>query len=284
MPSDTIEKRIFIVGCSRSGTTVLQVSVASHPRITSFPETFFFLHSTGRLGRLPLRLGLASERTRSALQQSLDEIGRSDLNHRIPTSWRYRPYVDTYLDILDEQALDAGADLWVEKTPMHVHRLGLILQYVPDAHVIHMVRDGRDVVGSICYRAREYGGIFEDQEDPSVAVSRWNRALKASVRYLGQPKHSLVLYEQFVRDPGRSMRRVCRELGISYDARMAQGTDEAAEAVIPDEKDWIRGAKEPPKEKESKFERLFSAAEQRDIEEALDFSLHDRIKNEVDGA
>lgn len=284
MPSDTIEKRIFIVGCSRSGTTVLQVSVASHPRITSFPETFFFLHSTGWLGRLPLRLGLASRSMPSALEHALAEIGRSDLEHRIPRSWRYRPYVDTYLDILDEQALDAGADLWVEKTPMHVHRLGLILQYVPDVHVIHMVRDGRDVVGSICHRAHEYEEIFEDQEDPSVAINRWNRALKASVGYLGQSKHSFVLYEQFVQDPGRSMRRVCRELGISYDARMAQGTDEAAEAVIPDEKDWIRGAKEPPKEKESKFERLFSADKQREIEEALDLSLYDRVKNEVEEA
>lgn len=282
MPSDAIAKRIFIVGCSRSGTTVLQVSVASHPRIASFPETFFFLYSPGQLGRLPLRLGLASECTRSALKQALDEIGRPDLEHRIPTSWRYRPYVDTYLDILDEQVLDAGADLWVEKTPMHVRRLGLIMQYVPDVHVIHMVRDGRDVVGSICHRAREYEEKFENQKGPSFAVNRWNRALRTSVRYLGQPKHSFVLYEQFVHDPAESMRRICRELGISYDARMAQGTDEAADAVIPEEKDWIEGAKEPPEEKESKFDRLFSAAEQREIEEALDLSLYEQIENSVE--
>ncbi|MCS4200385.1 sulfotransferase family protein [Salinibacter ruber] len=281
--SDAIAKRAFIVGCSRSGTTVLQVSVASHPRIASFPETFFFQRLPGRLGRLPLWLGLASEEAGPTLRQVLNEIGRPDLEERIPRSWRLRPYVETYLDVLDREALDKRDDLWVEKTPTHVHRLPLILRYVPRVHVIHMIRDGRDVVGSICHRAHTYEDSFsEKQKDPAFGIQRWNRSLKESVQYLGTPGHTFVVYDRFVRAPEETLKRVARDLEISYDSRMVTGTDEAAEAVIPDRKKWIERAKEPPQEGESKFHRMFSATEREDVERRLRLDLYKRVLHAVE--
>ena len=38
----SMNARAFLVGCQRSGTTLLQVLMANHPDIYSFPETFFF--------------------------------------------------------------------------------------------------------------------------------------------------------------------------------------------------------------------------------------------------
>lgn len=276
--SDSIARRAFIVGCDRSGTTVFQVSVASHSRITSFPETFFFQHLPGILGRFPLWLGMASEKARPALRRALKEIGRTDLENRIPSSWRLRPYVDTFLDILDREALEQGNDIWVEKTPAHVLRLRLIQQYVPKVHIIHMIRDGRDVVASIWDRAQRYGDTFSKQrQNPSFGIQRWNRALRESLAYLGQPGHTFVVYEQFVRDPERVLRGVCRDLSISYEDKMIEGTDEAAESVVPDEKGWLQKAKGPVQATESKFDRLFSPAEQRKIENRLNMTLYDKV-------
>lgn len=285
MLSQEIKKRVFIVGCSRSGTTVLQVSVASHPRIKSFPETFFFQHLYGKYGRLPLWLGITGGRERWALEHALKEIGRPDLEDLIPkNAWRLRTYVNRYLAILDRLTLEAGKDLWVEKTPMHIFRLWLILRYVPDVHIIHIIRDGRDVVASICDRAQKFEGQFPGQEDPSFGIDRWNRSLKVSSKYLGRPEHTFVLYEQFVQDPEREMRRVCRDLGISYDTRMAVGSEEVAEDLIPDHRPWIRGAKKPPKVKDSKFERLFTSEQQQEITQALDLDLYEHIKQGVASA
>lgn len=276
--SEAIEKRVFLVGCSRSGTTLLQVSVASHSRITSFPETFFFQRLPGALGRPPLWMGIANEMVVPVLKEVLREIDRPDLEDCIPDSWRLRPYVETYLEILDQQAIEAGNDLWLEKTPTHVHRLPLILGYVPKVHVIHMIRDGRDVVASICHRARKYSDSFADeQEEPSFGINRWNRALRESNAYLGKPEHTFVVYNQFVRNPERSMRRICQDLGVSYEPQMVTGTEEAARSVVPDEKGWLQQAKEPIEVKESKFQRLFSPAEQNDIEEKLNLELYDRV-------
>lgn len=276
--TDDISKRIFLVGCSRSGTTVLQVSVASHPRMTSFPETFFFQRLPGRLGRVPLWLGVASEETEPTLRNALEEIGCSNGEAQLPDSWRLRPYVDAYLDCMDQQAFERGADMWVEKTPTHVHRLRLILRYVPRVHILHMIRDGRDVVASICHRAHEYEDQFaEKQKDPSFGIRRWNRSLRESRAYLGTPGHTFVVYEQFVREPERTLRRVCEDLEISYDEKMLQGTDETAETVVPNSKGWLQQAKAAPEVRESKFQRLFSTGEKQEIEERLRLDLYDEI-------
>lgn len=280
-PSDDIAKRIFIVGCSRSGTTILQVTVASHSRIASFPETFFFQRLPGRLGRPGLWLGLAGE-ARSALKEALDRIRRTDLEHLVPQSWRLRPYVDTYLGVLDHQAREEEADFWVEKTPQHVYRLRLLLRYVPRAHVVHMIRDGRDVVASTCHRARKYEERFaEEQKDPSFAIGRWNRALRQSLQFLGEPGHSFVLYEQFVGNPARTMKRICADLGVAYEKEMIEETDEAAESVIPDNMEWLERAKDPPEKNRSKFQRLFSETERREIEKELQLELYERISDRV---
>ena len=51
-----ITKRIFLIGCPRSGTTIAQVMLAGHPEILSFPETQFFKWAVGLHRRPQLRL------------------------------------------------------------------------------------------------------------------------------------------------------------------------------------------------------------------------------------
>lgn len=285
-----IKKRLFIVGCSRSGTTVLQVSVASHPRIKSFPETFFFRNLSSRyikylpkkLVHIPLRFGLAIGQERRAFQRALREIGRPGLEHKFPSdSWRLKPYVDTYLDILDTETAAEGKDIWVEKTPAHIFRLDLILQYVPSAYVIHMLRDGRDVVASIVDRAQKYEKKFDNQKDPEYGINRWNKSIRISKKYLGLRNHIFVRYEEFVSDTRSVMEKVCNKIDINYSQIMEEGSDEVAEEVIPEQRGWIKNAKNSPKEKESKFEKIFSKEERKDIEEKLEMEEYKRIKNKI---
>mgnify|MGYP006279396651 CR=1 FL=1 len=282
MVTEHIRKRVFIVGCSRSGTTVLQVSVASHPRMKSFPETFFFQHLYGKFRDIPLRFGLAGGREQWALEHVLKELDRPDLKSMIPEqSWWLRPYVDRYLTILDRLATEDGKDHWVEKTPMHIFRLWLILRYVPDVHIIHMVRDGRDVVASICDRAQQFEGEFPGQEDPAFGIDRWNRAMEVSSQYVGQPRHTFIFYDRFVRDPEAEMRRLCEDLDIAYHPVMATGSENVAANIIPDHRAWIQRAKKPPEAKNSKFERLFTPKQQHEITQALHLDVFRRIRKEV---
>jgi hypothetical protein len=278
---DIIEKRLFIVGCSRSGTTVLQVSVATHPRVASFPETGFFRKILGGRRRLLAQLGLRTFREKEAFGKLLREIDRPDLKSEIPKRpWRFRTSAQAFVHILDTVAQEAGNDLWLEKTPMHIRYIDLMRRYVPRAHFIHTMRDGRDVVASICDRAKKRPERFDEkQKDPSFGVERWNRSLAASRRCLGEAGHSFVVYEQFVEEPGRVMRRLCREIGLAYDARMAEGTGPTAEAIVPEERDWIGGAKKPPEPQPSKFDKLFDRETRERITEKLDLGTYEQIKS-----
>ena len=73
-----VKLRVFLVGCSRSGTTLLQVLIASHPRIHSFPETSFFINGIGVRCRPLAWIGL-SPRARYAIENFLRRIQREDL-------------------------------------------------------------------------------------------------------------------------------------------------------------------------------------------------------------
>src|ERR1043166_465784 len=95
----SIERRIFLVGCARSGTTLLQSLLAAHSSIASFPETHFFAATVGQTGRRRfglrpashgdrvrfllsdwrVRLGIPARGSNRRLALFLDEIGRGDL-------------------------------------------------------------------------------------------------------------------------------------------------------------------------------------------------------------
>jgi hypothetical protein len=145
-----INGRLFLVGCSRSGTTLLQVLMAGHPRIHSFPETGFFIHAVG-VRRRPLAwLGLTTSKARWAIKELLRNTGREDLYEIVPQ----RPFllgsvVSSFVHVLDRLTLEEEKDIWLEKTPRHVFYVDYIKRYVDNAHVIHLIRDGRDVVASI---------------------------------------------------------------------------------------------------------------------------------------
>ncbi len=214
MSSSTIAKRLFIVGSSRSGTTLLQVSVGAHPRIRSFPETFFFQELTRYLSWIPARLGAPTGRQHIAFARFLREIGHPEFADWRPSRWApMQATVDAFRSVLDDVTRASGCDIWLEKTPMHVHELPYIERYVPDAHIIHMIRDGRSVVASIHDRACKHPEKFGDQKNPLFGIGLWNYAMFDSVRCAGRPNHSFVFYEDLVRDTGAVLRRLCEEIG-----------------------------------------------------------------------
>ena len=264
MPSSTIAKRLFIVGSSRSGTTLLQVSVGAHPRIRSFPETFFFQELTRYLSWIPARLGAPTGRQHKAFARFLREIGRPDFANRRPSRWAsMQATVDAFRSVLDDVTRASGCDIWLEKTPMHVHELPYIERYVPDAHIIHMIRDGRSVVASIHDRACKHPEKFGDQKNPLFGIGRWNYAMFDSVRCAGRPNHSFVFYEDLVRDTEAVLQRLCEEIGIAYRPVTCAAREESAQQAIPSWRTWIHNAAASPAPRASKFGRLFSRRQQR---------------------
>ena len=176
-----IHSRVFVVGCARSGTTLLQAMLASHSRVFSFPESHFFCRAVSKRRRHRW-LGFTDRQAAQAVLRELAVlVGRPDLERMVPgRSPLFRSYSRAFVDIVDQAAAGQGKDVWVEKTPHHVDFLSMIPRYVPGARFVHILRDGRDVVASQIDAQRQDPGYWGSWSIERL-VRLWNTDTSRSV-------------------------------------------------------------------------------------------------------
>lgn len=95
---------------------------------------------------------------------------------------------------------------WVEKTPKHIRNIGRLLKIFPQAKIIVMQRDGRDVTVSI----RQRSGNSEE------ALKRWVKDNNYSLNYLADSRVIAVKLEEFTDNPEDSLKKICDHLEINY--------------------------------------------------------------------
>lgn len=276
-------KRILVMGCSRSGTTLLQSLLASHSRIHTFPETGVFLKALGMRGTvLPwVHLGLTMGKERRALARLLDSQNQAP--HALPRlpdrSLSLSRSLEDVAIFLDGLAKAHGKDVWVEKTPRHVLHARRIGRMIPGVHCIHMVRPGEDVVASIVDRARKYPERFPKQADPTYGVRQWNQSIRATETAMDQPGHSVVLYERLAVDTEATLMSLCSGLGLRFEAGML--IPASPSAFVSPEEGWkasVRGSVEPAA---SKFEGLFDLGTRGEIVQRLETGVLRRLEDRV---
>jgi hypothetical protein len=211
-----------------------------HPRVKVTPETHFFLSVAPR--------GLAARRIRGheemldrlqrgALLGMLD-LGRADLAgpfRERPPTWR-----DLFDVMLTRYRVRRGAELVCEKTPDHYRFVDRIYSWFPDARVVWVVRDGRDVALSFQRAEFTHDWIW-------LHCHRWihaARALRRARARHGDRLH-VVRYEDFVARPEGETRELCRFLDIEFDPRQLEAGP-ADDLVTPAERAHKAGANEKP--------------------------------------
>ena len=269
-----IEKRLFVVGCARSGTTLVQAMLASHSHIHAFPETFFFLDGgfsgTPRLS--PMAQIRAHRIARYALQNALHRLGEEHaLVAKLSTRTRL---VETFVHTLDRMALASGCAIWSEKTPGHVNCIGEIQRLVPGALFVHVLRDGRDVVASLesIYREKVLASCVGGAAWPlHESISRWNKAIAISESHLGEPGHFFVDYESLLREPEMTLKKLCHFIEVEYQPAMAQYYFHASTVLGGDIDDsWRRDVLRPLQSTHlKKYSVLFTESEQQLLEQKL---------------
>jgi hypothetical protein len=278
-----VEGRIFVVGCSRSGTTLLQVLLASHPDVRSFPETNFFLTASGGRRQILARMGLPTGLEPNAIQHTLDLLNTRPKNSQTPNFFfSFQSAVRRYIDILDSIAMKEGKSKWVEKTPLHFRRIEFIERFVDEPQFVHIIRDGRDVVASIRDRAETYPDRFGWQKGLSYGIELWNEAIEKSKSYLGYPRHVFTTYERITADTKFEIQRICNELEIEFSPLMVEGDPKTQNKVIPNSKPWIHNAKkEPGTDRERKYNQVFDEEEKKEIESRIKINKFKEIKEKI---
>jgi hypothetical protein len=260
-----------LVGCERSGTTLLQSMLAAHPQLASFPESHFFIGLAPR-SRWRRALGLASRKKRPRFESFLREVGAVQCGGGPRKfAWTMRRQTDDFVRLLDSLALSQGKDRWIEKTPGHLRCLPMIEKYVPGARFIHLVRNGQDVVASLYEVARRFPETWSGQWTVERCVGKWNADVQRTRAQLGRPNHFLVRYEQLIVAPEAILRSLCQFLGVAFVEPMLTQYHTAAHALITPNEPWKHDAKGKLRPASGgKFERIFNERERRYILNHLD--------------
>ena len=276
--SSAILKRVFLVGCPRSGTTLLQSMLMSHSRITSYPETHFFARGFGGRRRWIVHRTLRGWYLWGLLAHWLvvhEDVPITALRG-VPISWSKARMVETFRDVLDQLTVEAGKDIWIEKTPRHLHRVDVIEEHMSTPTFIHIVRDGRAVVASLYQLAQSNPRTWGTYRSIDAAIRRWNRSIRDTLRYAADEAHRTVGYDLLVEAPEETLRRVATFLEVGYDSRMVEHFQQEAQRVVKEHESWKSKttSSELKNRGLDKFQKLFSSSQRASIESKLDWSSY----------
>lgn len=196
---------IFLIGCQRSGTSLLRRIVDSHPRIACPPETSFIL---------PLVQVLHDRRS----VRGFDAMGYAPAAVAEALSGFIASFFEGY-------AAAQGKPRWADKTPHYVDCLeDLWTLFGPEARFVVIVRHGLDVAYSLADPRRRYPAIDAAVEEaggdvPVGAGLFWSRQNRKILEFAAAHPEAChrITYEDLTTDPGATLEPVFSFLGEPWD-------------------------------------------------------------------
>lgn len=185
---------IFIIGCGRSGTTLLRMMLDSHPRISAGEETKFL----------------------ADLEPIVGEHWRLLSAYGFSRDWWLGQIRDFYVDFQAAYLARRSKHRWAEKTPGYTFHLDFIGALFPDAQYVHLIRDGRDVVASFRDRWGYRAGL-------RAANSVWRESVRRARTFaerLPEGRYHELRYEALVAEPENEMRALLAFLGEAWDPQV----------------------------------------------------------------
>ena len=135
-------------------------------------------------------------------------------------AWTY----EYFLRVLKVLCWQRPGGTWVLKTPHHMEHLDTFLGVFPDATIVQTHRDPRIALASFCSMVAHARGMLSDDVDPDEIGKHWcrktcrmvQRSMQARV---GAQAHRFidVSYYDLTRDPIAELRGICKQAGIAFD-------------------------------------------------------------------
>ncbi len=198
---------IFIGGMFKSGTTLLRAMLGEHSAIASGLETYWFNWNW-------------TERDSAKMQGKIVQLaGFYDLpSDEVVALAQSAPSTEAFLDaLMKELASKLGKRRWAEKTPGNIAHVDRIWSFWPNAQVIHITRDPRDVFASL-REARKWDSVEEFAE-------RWCNTIGAGTELINrinpdETAYLVIRYEDLIDAPEATMRRVVSFLNEDWEPQV----------------------------------------------------------------
>lgn len=200
-PGHSSAAPIFVVGPPRSGTTLLDRILSSHPAVTS----------AGELRAMPLLVlraaGINAERPITA--DILMRGGRAQAE----------PLGAAYVEAA--AAMSGGARRYIDKRPFNLIFAGFIARVLPNARILRMRRNPADTVLGNYRQFFGSGSLFHDYSYDLTHTARYVAGLETLSEVweslLPPDRYRVIDYEALVADPEQEIRRALAFLGLDWD-------------------------------------------------------------------
>jgi tetratricopeptide (TPR) repeat protein len=181
---------IFIVGMPRSGTTLAEQILASHPAVYGASELSFW-NDAARVHDIP-------GKDPQAIAHTLRDLA------------------DAYLETLDRKS--ATARKVTDKMPENFRHLGMIHAALPRARIIHLRRNPQDTCLSIYFQDFQASHAYaSDLDHIADMYGHYQRLMAHWRKTLPHDAMLEVRYEDLVRDPEASIRRLLAFVGLEWE-------------------------------------------------------------------
>jgi len=231
----------FLGGTGRSGTSLAAERIATHPDVVYFQEPFWFC-DRNRQVLAYLRDEVDAEAFKETMRRSLRNV-QAGFQEQGDTEMlrRYRAKgvledpesvvggVMAMMDVrsyIERLARVSGRRYWIEKTPHNVRHAQIIARVFPQARIVHVIREPKDICAS----------LLEQHWGPKGALrfAPWYQQVMTDAleAYRAIPRHQYLVIEMetLVRQPHAELGRALRFLEIEYDLEWLHDT---AKAIDP---------------------------------------------------
>jgi len=198
----------FIMGCQRSGTTLVARLLDTHSRIAVYLGTHYYpifypdCHRYGNFQKKNNLIRFIKDLQEIAHLQGVNPPDINEFLHELvaPT------FEGVLTTLLNLYALKQGKIRSSDKTPEHYFYLRTILEHFPESPIIFTMRDPRDTILSTM---KGMGTSLDG------SIWAWDQAYKS----YKQAKHrvKLVRYENLVMNPTETLKSMCSYLGEQYE-------------------------------------------------------------------
>lgn len=219
----------FIVGAPRSGTTLLRFMLDAHSDLAIPPETGFLIPCAQlHTQREGLEEGLVQTIVNFPVDAPAWEdfrISEADFRAKIrqirplTVAAGVRAFYELY-------AARFGKPRWGDKTPLYCLHLDVIEKLLPEAHFLHIIRDGRDAALSL------RNLWFSPGNDIATLAAYWRRAVStARAQGAGCRHYMEVRYEDVVLRTEEVLRQICSFLELTYEPAMLRYFERSPERL-----------------------------------------------------
>ena len=236
-------KMIFVVGNSRSGTTLMGEILGLNTQVFTFEELHFFgqlwlekdkntYFSKTQAQNLFAKL-ISIQNTDYLTQQPLEKFKGEAIKVIEKIYHEQLSSADIFKHYLNYETSKQNKQTPLEQTPRNVLYIKEILELYPEALIVNMIRDPRDVLLSQKYKWKikflganniPYKETLRSwlNYHPITISKLWNASIKAADKFLEHPRVYSVKFEDLVTQSETIIKNICDFVGIEFQSQMLE--------------------------------------------------------------